>query len=142
MKVDLVNHNSAEYWQLVNLRTQILRTPLGLKFSTEELEAENNQLHFGIFKNNKAIACMVLVPQNEGIIKMRQVAIDTNYQGQALGTFILKHCENYAKENGFNYIQCHARDSAKNFYLKQHYKIKGDCFEEVGLAHYFMFKEF
>jgi len=141
MKVDLVKHNSPKYWQLIALRTKILRTPLGLKFSIDELEAENNQLHFGIFKNNIAIACIVLVPQNKGKIKMRQVCIDNHYQGKSLGTFILNHCENYAKENGYNYIHCNARNSAKQFYLKNGYTIKGDNFIEVGIEHYYMFKD-
>lgn len=140
MKVVLVNHNVAEYWQLVNLRDLVLRQPLNLAFSKEELEKENNQLHFGIFENNLAIASMVLVSEAAGKIKMRQVAVHPNKARQSIGTSILKHCEKYAQENGYTYIHCNARDTAKKFYLKNGYQIKGESFKEVGIEHYYMFK--
>lgn len=141
MKVALVTHNSFEYWQLVELRSLVLRQPLNLVFSKEELAQEYQQLHFGIFENNKAIACMVLVPQENNKMKMRQVAVHPEMAGQSLGSTILKFCENYAHENGYNYMFCHARDTAQKFYLKNGYQIQGESFIEVGIEHYYMFKK-
>lgn len=135
-----VLHNSKEYWKLVHLRAEILRQPLNLKFTDEELLNERDQLHFGIFEENKALACMVLIPQEEGKIKMRQVCVDGNYQGQRLGKLLNVFCEDYAKTNNFNLIHCNARHSAKAFYLSLGYQIKGAVFQEVGMDHYHMEK--
>ena len=140
MIVKQVPHNSEDYWELVRLRDEVLRKPLHLKFSQEELLAESNQIHFGIFQDKTALACMVLVPQSEGKIKMRQVCVDSRYQGQHLGKRLLLHCEANAKENGFRLMHCHARVLAKNFYLHQGYQIKGELFQEVGIDHYYMWK--
>ncbi len=40
-----VAHGSPEYWATVDLRDSILRMPLGLLFSAEELEAEKDYHH-------------------------------------------------------------------------------------------------
>lgn len=141
MKVKLVGHNSKEYWQLIELRTEILRKPLGLQFSDDELMTENQQLHFGVFENDKALACMVLEPQANNKIKMRQVCAAKDYQGKKLGALILNHCELYAAEKGFKVIHCNARKTAEAFYLKHAYKSLGTDFMEVGLPHCYMEKQ-
>ena len=141
MIVKQVLHNSKDYWELVRLRDEVLRQPLNIKFTKEELLAEDKQLHFGLFKDDKALACMVLVAQEEGKMKMRQVCVDPNFQGQKIGQQLLKHCEAYAKNEGFKLMHCNARDTAKDFYLSQEYQIKGDLFLEVGIEHYYMEKE-
>lgn len=141
MIVKQVKHNSKDYWELVRLRDEVLRQPLNLQFTQEELLAEDSQLHFGIFKDNAAIACMILVAQEAGKIKMRQVCVDPNNQGQQLGKQLLVHCENYAKQHKFHYLHCNARDTAKEFYLSQGYSIEGEVFQEVGIDHYFMWKQ-
>jgi len=140
MIVQQVWHNSKEYWELVALRSQILRKPLGIEFSKDELELEHSQWHFGIFIEGIAVACMVLVPQEDGKIKMRQVCTTFNVQGKGIGKVLLEHCENKAKQKGYNEIFCHAREVSKQFYLKNDYEIIGDSFIEIGLEHYYMRK--
>ncbi|MCB9256564.1 MAG: GNAT family N-acetyltransferase [Chitinophagales bacterium] len=140
MKVQLVLHDSKDYWSLVKLRSEILRKPLGLEFSKEELALENKQLHFGIFEGEDPLACMSLVLENQGEVKMRQVAVAQAAQGKALGSLLLKEVEAFIKEKAYTVIHCHARASAINFYLKNGYQIRGEEFTEVGLAHYYMWK--
>jgi predicted GNAT family N-acyltransferase len=140
MIVKQVLHNSKDYWELVRLRDEILRKPLNFAFTKEELLAEDKQIHFGIFQDNIALVCMVLVPQEGGKMKMRQVCVAPQSQGQKLGKRLLVHCEEFAKKEGFTMMHCHARDTAKDFYLSQGYTIKGEVFEEVGIEHYYMFK--
>jgi GNAT superfamily N-acetyltransferase len=77
----------------------------------------------------------------DGTIKMRQVAVDDRHQSQGLGKSLVKYADDYARENGYRLIHCHARDTAKEFYLKQGYKVEGDEFTEVGIKHYYMEKE-
>ncbi len=142
MIVQQVWHNSKEYWQLVTLRDQILRKPLGLKFSKEELALENSQWHYGIFIEGIPVACMVFAPMSEGKIKMRQVCTTFNVQGKGIGKTLLQYCENDVQQRGYKEIICHARAASKAFYLKNDYEVIGDAFEEIGIAHYFMRKRF
>jgi predicted GNAT family N-acyltransferase len=72
---------------------------------------------------------------------MRQVAVDTDCQQSGIGKLLVFFSEQYAKNNGFHTIELHARDAAKDFYLKQNYIVEGDVFTEVGIPHYKMKKK-
>lgn len=141
MEIRKVAHKSPDYEQLVKLRTEVLRIPLGLKFTQEELDNEDTQWHFGLFDNAEALACLVLVPQENQGIKMRQVCTQTKVQGKGLGKKLAWHAELFAIEKGFTEIYCHARKEAVPFYEKMAYQIRGAEFMEVGIPHYYMFKK-
>lgn len=55
---------------------------------------------------------------------------------------LLQKTEDYARQNGANYIWCNARISALGFYEKNDYKIYGKEFyvENIG-QHYIMIKK-
>jgi len=84
VKIKLVPFDSSEQKQLIKLRQDVLRTPLGLLFSKEELQAEKDQLHIAAFINNLLVGGMLLVNQGNKI-KMRQVFVHPNYQSQGIG---------------------------------------------------------
>jgi hypothetical protein len=46
MDIRLVEHGSKEYVEAVKLRYQVLREPLGLCYTEEQLSCEADQLHF------------------------------------------------------------------------------------------------
>ena len=46
MALKIIKHGSKEYSQMVDLRFQILRKPLGLTFTPEELAAEKEDFFF------------------------------------------------------------------------------------------------
>ena len=53
---------TAEYRVACSLRSSVLREPLGLSFTSEELAKEQDQLHFGLFEpEDNLIACVVAV---------------------------------------------------------------------------------
>lgn len=140
-KFKLVKHNSPEYQQLVALRDTILRKPLGLEFSKEDLEAESDSLHLaGYDSEEKLICCLVLKPLNEKLIRMRQVAVAEDVQGKGWGKELVLESERVAKEKGYSKMMCHARDHAIPFYMKLEYFKVGDEFEEVGIRHFRMEK--
>ena len=56
-----VEHDSPVYWAIVELRDLILRKSLGLQFSAEELEAENDSRHLACYRGDKLVGCLVLV---------------------------------------------------------------------------------
>jgi GNAT superfamily N-acetyltransferase len=123
-----------DYLEVLKLRYLVLRKPLGLCFSPEDCEHEKSELHYAAFTNNRLIASILLVPQN-ACCKMRQVAVHPDYQGLGIGTKFLSYIENEAKSKYFNFIYCHAREQAINFYLKNSYEAYGDYFLEVGIQH-------
>lgn len=125
----------------IELRYKVLREPLNLEFTKEQLDSESTQIHLaGVTQTPEAvIACCVLVPKNKSL-KIRQVAVKETSRGQGLGSKLMLKAEEIAKEHNLEEVYCHARDYAKDFYLKLGYEIIGESFEEVGLKHWKMRK--
>lgn len=130
----IVDHGTSEYETLVALRQEVLRTPLGLFFTKDELEKEKEHIHIIALLNDEMIATAGLVIESNSC-KMRQVAVSKKFQGQGLGSLLMNFCEKYAKEKGIPSIYCHARHHVVPFYEKNGYVCEGDDFNEVGIIH-------
>ncbi|MEZ0325292.1 MAG: GNAT family N-acetyltransferase [Fimbriimonas sp.] len=135
-----VPHGSPEYRQTVELRRAVLRIPLGLDLSEEELAAESNEIHLAAFEDDHVIACLVLVPMPDGEIKMRQVAVRPDLQGTGIGTRLVQASEDLARQRALQTMTLHSRDTAVRFYERMGYQIEGEMFEEVTIPHFGMFK--
>ncbi len=133
-------YNSPEYTQALTLRDWVLRKPLGLQFTPEELKKDEHDLHFGLFENGTILACLTLTTAENGRMKMRQVAVDDSQQGKGLGRQLSVAAEEYALQNGYHTMFCHARKVAEPFYTKMGYTIVGNEFTEVNIPHYLMEK--
>lgn len=132
--------NTAYYQSALALRNKVLRKPLGLVFTAQELEKDNYDVHFGLFDNQTAVACLTLTETENGRMKMRQVAVDDALQGKGLGRELSKAAEDYARKKGFSTMFCHARKVAAPFYSSMGYSIVGPEFTEVNIPHYLMEK--
>lgn len=130
----LVDYASEDYKKAVSLREKILRKPLGLFFTKEELEQEKEYIHIAGFLGQEMCATAMLVPEGDKI-KMQRVASKSQFQGKGVGSALLHFCEEYAKKHGFQSIYCHARDTAIPFYLKNQYELEGELFNENSIPH-------
>lgn len=130
-----------EYDEAVALRHIVLRAPLGMQYTPEQLAAEWSNIHIAAFnENGKITGYLNLTPLDDKVVKMRQVAVAPELQGQGIGTELVQYSENMARQLQFSEISLHARKTAVPFYLKLGYQITGDEFEEVTIPHFKMFK--
>lgn len=134
-QVRLVEFGSEEYRQTVRLRDAVLRAPLGLTFTPEQLDGETEDLHVACFLGDELVACLVLTPKDDGAIKMRQVAVRPTLQGQGIGKALVRASEQIARERGYREMVLHARETAVSFYLHLEYEVVGEPFEEVTVPH-------
>ncbi len=139
-EVRIFKQHQPEYQQAVQLRYKILRKPLGLQFTAEELKKDEADMHFGLFTKEEILACLTLTISENKRVKMRQVAVDDSVQQQGLGRQLSLAAEQYARQNGFTCMYCNARKTAVPFYERLGYKIVSGEFEEVGIPHYTMEK--
>ena len=135
-----IDHGSKEYMQMVQLRSQILREPLGLNFSEEELEKEKDDILIVAFEEDELLGCCVISILDRTTFRLRQMAVLPNYQRKGIGASILNYVENIARDRGCIKIMMHSRLTAIGFYQRMGYKVVGDIFEEVGLPHRYMEK--
>lgn len=133
--------DSEEYKKALILRRKILREPLKLDISPEDLSTEKDQLHFGLFNDNEIKACVIAVPMNDGIAKVRQMAVRPELQNQGLGSKLLLLCMADLKQKGFRKVELNARKTAVDFYKKYGFQICSDEFIEVTIPHFKMFRD-
>ena len=141
MALKIIDYGTPEYQQMIKMREDILRKPLGLNFDEKELESEKNNLLIAAFDDDKMLGCCMLVPENEKIVRLRQMAVLNDLQGKGIGRALMLFAENLARDRGYNKISMHARKNATGFYEKVGYKVVGDEFVEVTIPHYNMEKE-
>lgn len=143
MKISLIEYNTQEYQQMVTLRDRVLRKPLGLTFSKDDLEKDKNDyLLIASTENTPSviIGCCILTPVSKNRVQLRQMAVDENYRGRKIGEQLLTYAEQLSSEKKFTEIYLHAREIAIGFYEKEGYSIIGDTFTEVGISHCEMLK--
>ena len=141
MALKLIDFGSKEYKLMVEMRLEILRKPLGLTFTEEELEKEKNDVLIAAFDEDKILGCCILTKINDQHIKLRQMAVQKGLQRKGIGKSILNFAENLTRDKGFTYLKMHARDTAVGFYEKLGYVIQGAEFKEVNIKHYLMIKK-
>jgi ribosomal protein S18 acetylase RimI-like enzyme len=140
MALKIIDHGTKEYQQMVQLRNDILRKPLGLSLTPEELEKEKEEILIGAFEEDKMLGCCMLIAQDLATVRLRQMAVLNNLQGKGIGRALMQFAENIARDRGFRKITMHARQTARGFYEKLGYQVSGEEFEEVSIPHYIMEK--
>jgi len=140
MALKIIDHGSREYQQMVQLRNDILRRPLGLQFTPDELEKEKEEILIGAFEEEKMLGCCMLIKEAPNSVRLRQMAVLNNLQGKGIGRALMQFAENIARDRGFQKITMHARKTAVGFYEKLGYNVCGQEFEEVTIPHYVMEK--
>ncbi|HPZ86556.1 MAG TPA: GNAT family N-acetyltransferase [Flavihumibacter sp.] len=141
MALKIIDHGSVEYRQMIRLRDDILRRPLGLSFSQEELDKEKEEILIGAFEDDKMLGCCMLVKEDPRVIRLRQMAVSNNLQGKGVGRALMQFAENIARDRGFHTLTMHARKTAVGFYERLGYEITGSEFEEVTIPHFVMEKK-
>jgi predicted GNAT family N-acyltransferase len=141
MPLKIIDHGTPDYQRMVQLRNEILRKPLGLYFTEEELAKEKDEILIGAFEDDKMLACCMLVRGSDRSMRLRQMAVINNLQGKGVGRAIMQFAENVARDLGSRKMTMHARVSAVGFYEKLGYQTVGDLFEEVTIPHVIMEKD-
>lgn len=141
MPVKIIDHGSKEYSQMVELRRQILRKPLGLDFTADDLEQEKEHIHIAIYEDEQMLGCCMLIQVAPATVQLRQMAVKAGLQGKGIGRVLMQFAENIARDRGNKKMIMHARKVAVGFYEKLGYKITGEEFMEVTIPHYEMEKD-
>jgi len=133
--------DSPEYQASVELRATVLRRPLGLDWEPGAFDGEERSFHLGVFSEKELVGCLVLKPLDKTHLKMRQLAIVPEAQGQGVGAQLVAFSEELARQAGYRKITAHARETAVPFYRKLGYSVGEDAFLEVSIPHFLVAKD-
>jgi predicted N-acetyltransferase YhbS len=140
MALKQIDHGSNEYLQMVNLRDNVLRRPLGLTYSHDELLAEKDDILIVCMDDGEMLGCCILTELDNETVRLRQMAVANKLHGKGIGASIMSFAENIARDKGYSFISMHARNTAIGFYEKFGYRTKGAEFIEVNVPHHIMEK--
>lgn len=140
----IIEYGSCDYQDMVSMRDNVLRRPLGLTFTQKQLQQEINDVLIGCFNTaadkSELIGCCILTPVDEDTVQLRQMAVTPPLQKKGIGSKLLAFAEDQARNDGFHTLMMHARKPVVSFYQHQGYIITGDEFNEAGVPHYKMSK--
>lgn len=135
-----IDHASPEYDAAIALRRAVLRTPLGLDFTAEQLASEAPDTHLAAFDDGDLIGTVVLTPYGENAFKLRQMAVADSHRRRNIGAQLLSAAEAHALAQGITHILLAARVTAQEFYARHGYLAEGDVYTEVTIPHITMSK--
>jgi predicted GNAT family N-acyltransferase len=125
----------------LELRRAVLRRPLGLDFTAEQLDREGLQSHLGAFDGARLLGCLLLQDLGEGTGQIRQVAVSEDARGSGVGRLLMLEAEAEARRRGLMRVKLHARDTAVPFYEKLGYRADGAWYAALGITHLDMAKD-
>lgn len=140
MALKIIDYGSNEYQQMIKMRDDILRKPLGIAFDETELENEKNNLFIGAFDDDRMLGCCMLVADDKTVVRLRQMAVLNDLQGKGIGRALIQFAENLARDRGYKKMIMHARKNAVGFYEKVGYGVTSAEFIEVTIPHVVMEK--
>ena len=128
------------YRQSLRLREAILRAPLGLTLTQEELADDVTRQHFCAIFQGIAVGTVSLKPLDEATLQLKQMAVAEDRRRVWIGARLLTHAEGWGRGAGFRLMVLHARIGADGFYARFGYLAEGQPFEENTLPHVKMSK--
>ena len=128
------------YRQSLRLREAILRRPLGLMLTEEELADDALRQHFCAISYGVVIGTVSLKPLDEGTLRLKQMAVAENRRREGIGARLLAYAEDWARGAGFLLMVLNARISSESFYARFNYVAEAEPFDENTVRHIKMTK--
>jgi predicted GNAT family N-acyltransferase len=140
-QVVIAPFNSKNHKIAKELRSEVLRKPLGLPANDPAFSDKESDIHFVALDNDELVGIVVLVPDYKPATgKLRQMATAEKVRGKGFGVLLVQELEKHAQNIGLQKIVLHSRHYAVGFYEKLGYKITSEVFQEVDMDHFVMEK--
>jgi predicted GNAT family N-acyltransferase len=128
------------YGQCVRLREAVLRRPLGLTITREELADDTTRQHFCALSYGAVVGSVSLKPLDESTLQLKQMAVAEKRRGEGVGAHLLAHAEAWGSSGGFFLMVLNARMGVEGFYARYGYQALGKSFQENTVPHIRMTK--
>ena len=119
-------YGSGLYRRALALREAILRAPLGLELTDEELADDALRQHFCATALGAVVGSVSLKPLDRETVQLRQMAVAEEPRRERIGAALLAHVEDWAREAGYRLMVLNARLGAEGFYARFGYQAEGE----------------
>lgn len=101
------------------------------------VDGDEKGIHIGADINGKVVS-VASIYINNGEARLRKFATYSSFQGQGIGTALIKYALDYLKLHDIHYFWCDARESAIGFYQRFGMNIDGERFYKSGVPYFKM----
>jgi predicted GNAT family N-acyltransferase len=129
-----------QYKQALDLRERVLRLPLGIPLRDEDTRDDATEHTLVALMGERVIACLMLKRADATTMKLRQMAVESEFQKSGVGSALVRYAEDWARSEGVKTIMMDARAAVTPFYEKLGYARDGAPFTSVGIPHQKMHK--
>ena len=133
-------YGSELYRASLKLRDEVLRQPLGLTLTAEELADDAFRTHFCAVADGAVVGSVSLRPVDQQTLQLKQMAVIEARRGEHIGARLLAFAEAHARSDAYRVIVLHARLGADGFYARLGYGCEGEPFDENTIPHIKMTK--
>lgn len=133
-------YGSDTYRDALRLREAVLRKPLGLAMSEEELADDKLRRHFCAVAKGAVIGSVSFKPLGPHTLQLKQMAVAEDRRHETVGARLLAFAEAWARRERYGLIILNARVGAEGFYARHGYALEGEIFDENTLPHIRMTK--
>src|SRR5262245_65121619 len=128
------------YRRAVALRETILRAPLGLSLTPDELADDARRRHFCATSRGAVVVSVSMKTLDGETVQLRQMAVMADRQLEGIGTRLLACGEGWAQSHGYRTIVLNARVGSDGFYSRLGNRAEGERFVENTVPHIRMTK--
>lgn len=133
--IEEVPYGSALYDEVTELRRVLLRAPLGLDFTAEELAREKDDVHIAAVEDRRVVGTLLLRRVDTRTSRLMRMAVTHDMQGRGVGRALIARAEDLLRERRTELLMMHARVTAIGFYERCGYRAVGESFLEQGIPH-------
>jgi len=130
-----------EFERYYNLRWRILRQPWNQPVSSEKDDKEDQSIHIVACIDDEIVGCGRGHFNSQTEAQIRYMAVEKGFQGEGIGTQILKALEKKLTKKGAKSIILNARKNAVLFYQKLGYEIVEKSQTMFGEIEHFKMKK-
>jgi predicted GNAT family N-acyltransferase len=125
------------------LRTEVFVHEQKVPAELEWDEADHTALHcVAVNRMGMVLATGRLLEHAPGVARIGRMAVKKQMRGTDLGRRVLHALMDAARERGDRQVVLHAQCSAEGFYRRSGFAPHGAVFEEAGISHIEMVREF
>lgn len=118
------------------VRTEVFVQEQGIAVEEEWDEADATAVHAVAYNGlNQAVATGRLLAHAPGVARIGRMAVRQALRGAGLGAQILQALMSAARDRGDHEVVLNAQLSARGFYERLGYQVRGEVFHEVDIPH-------
>ena len=137
----VVEYATEEYKEALQLKDDVMRKPLGLCLSEDDVKFDNKRIHIGGYIENELVCGCSFGIIHKKMGHIFSVYVKQSCQNQGIGQQLMAFAEDYAKQSGVARLYVEGRKTAKNFYLKCGFRPCGSEYVDMNIIHQDMKKD-